>query len=203
MPANRREYNKRETVRHIQSVFLTLYTQKGIQGITVSQLCQACGIAKSTFYLYFEDKFAVLDRIEEDLLSQLQEINPHMEPEDLELVRSGQLLPSALATARFLRSHAESFRAMLGKQGDPRFVFRMKRNIENNFIARFLEVKDSEPSANLACSVFSSSLVGLYTHFLFQLPQASEETLSKMLVSLLRYALFDFPSVLPPQPTGR
>ena len=65
MPANRREYNKRETVRHIQSVFLTLYTQKGIQGITVSQLCQACGIAKSTFYLYFEDKFAVLDRMEQ------------------------------------------------------------------------------------------------------------------------------------------
>ena len=30
MAANRREYNKQETIRHIQAVFLTLYAQDGI-----------------------------------------------------------------------------------------------------------------------------------------------------------------------------
>ena len=195
MAANRREYNKQETIRHIQAVFLTLYAQDGIQGITVSRLCQACGIAKSTFYLYFDDKFAVLDRMEQELLSQLRDINPHMEASDMEAVRAGAPLPSALATARFLRAHAESLRALLGKQGDPNFVYKLKRNIETGFIQRFLEIYDSPHSAHLACAVFSSSLVGLYTHFLFQLPQISEESLSAMLGSLLRYAMFDFRAV--------
>ena len=195
MAANRREYNKQETIRHIQAVFLTLYAQDGIQGITVSRLCQACGIAKSTFYLYFDDKFAVLDRMEQELLSQLRDINPHMEASDMEAVRAGAPLPSALATARFLRTHAESLRALLGKQGDPNFVYKLKRNIETGFIQRFLEVYGSPHSAHLACAVFSSSLVGLYTHFLFQLPQISEESLSAMLGSLLRYAMFDFRAV--------
>ena len=53
MTLNRREFNKQETMRHIRSVFMDLYAQDGIDGITVNGLCKACGIAKSTFYLYF------------------------------------------------------------------------------------------------------------------------------------------------------
>ena len=195
MPSNRREYNKQETVRHIRSVFMSLYAQLGINGITVSQLCKACGIAKSTFYLYFDDKFAVLESAEEEILTGLRSINPTLDDCDMEVVRTGRPLPNALETVQFLKAHADTLRALLGNQGDPRFVLKWKRDIEASFINRFLTEKGSARSASLACTVFSSALVGLYTHYLFVLPDISEQELSIILGNLLHYSLFDFQSL--------
>ena len=63
--------NRQRTIQDIESAFLTLYQRDGIDGVSISGICQACGIARSTFYLYFEDKFAVLQGVEDRLLSAL------------------------------------------------------------------------------------------------------------------------------------
>ena len=80
MTANRREFNKQETVRHIRSVFMDLYAKSGINSITVNSLCKECGIAKSTFYLYYEDKYQVAVKVPGVL--QIEKVQKNWSPED-------------------------------------------------------------------------------------------------------------------------
>ena len=188
----RRDYNKQETIHTIRSVFLEQCAEGGMEHISVAKLCQACGIAKSTFYLYFDDKFAVLESIENDLLGTLRDICFDLRDIDMDDVFRGRPLEKAIATVRFLRENADTFRVLLGRYGDPRFTYKWKRDIEDSFLDRFRAEKRNERSADIACTIFSSSLVGLYTHILFEMPDMSEHELAIILGNLLKYSLMDF-----------
>ena len=192
MTINRREFNKQETVRHIRTVFMELYAQGGINSITVNSLCKECGIAKSTFYLYYEDKYQVLESVEDELLKGLWDINLELDQCDLELVKNGKPLPNAYDTVRFLQENAHDFRALLGKYGDPRFSYKWRKDIERSFLGRFWVEKGDARGAGIACTLFATGLIGLYTHFLFDMPDVTEQEFSIILGNLLKYSLFDF-----------
>ena len=63
--------------------FWQLYCEKDIHRITVAELCERAGYNRSTFYQYYADVFAVLEMLEEDLISEWlkmieeQQIVPH------------------------------------------------------------------------------------------------------------------------------
>ena len=192
MTLNRREFNKQETMRHIRSVFMDLYAQDGIDGITVNGLCKACGIAKSTFYLYFEDKYQVLEAVENDVLTQLREVCDGLRSCDFRKSSNKEILKETQGIARCLTENGDTLRALMGKHGDPRFSYKWKKNITEAFRDSFRGAKGDTPSAEIACTTFSSSLIGLYTLFLFGDPQVTEEELSVILINLARFSLFDF-----------
>lgn len=192
MTVNRREFNKQETVRHIRTVFMELYAQGGINNITVNSLCKESGIAKSTFYLYYEDKYQVLESVENELLNTLRETCQDLTDCDMNDVLTGRPLDRAMTTVRYLKENADTFRALLGKYGDPRFVYKWKRDIMDSFMGRFRAEKGDNPSAGIACTIFSSSLIGLYNHFLFDMPDVTEHEFSIIMGNLLKYSLFDF-----------
>ena len=192
MTLNRREFNKQETMRHIRSVFMDLYAQDGIDGITVNGLCKACGIAKSTFYLYFEDKYQVLEAVENDVLTQLREICDGLRSCDFRKSSNKEILKETQGIARCLAENCDTLRALMGKHGAPRNSYKWKKNITEAFRGTFRAVKGDNPSAEIACTIFSSSLIGLYTLFLFGEPQVTEQELSVILINLARFSLFDF-----------
>lgn len=192
MTLNRREFNKQETMRHIRSVFMDLYAAGGIDGITVNGLCKACGIAKSTFYLYYEDKYQVLEAVEDDVLTQLRDVCDGLRSCDFRKSNNQELLKETQGIARCLTENGDTLRALMGKYGDPRFSYKWKKNITEAFRGSFRAAKGDNPSAEIACTIFSSSLIGLYTIFLFGDPQVTERELSIILINLARFSLFDF-----------
>lgn len=192
MTVNRREFNKQETVRHIRSVFMDLYAKGGINSITINILCKECGIARSTFYLYYDDKYQVLESVEDEILADLREICHDLRDCDMNEVLSGKPLEKAQSMVGYLKDNAQTFRALLGKYGDPRFSYKWTKDIVESFMGRFRAEKGDTPSAGIACTIFSSSLIGLYTHFLFDAPQVTDHEFSIIIGNLLKYSLFDF-----------
>lgn len=61
------------TLIHIKQVFLDLLQDKSLEDLTVSFLCQEAHISRSTFYFYFEDKYALYSDIKEESISKLLE----------------------------------------------------------------------------------------------------------------------------------
>ena len=181
-----------ETARHIRFVFITLYAKGGINNISVNTLCKECGIAKSTFYTYYEDKYQVLEAVERELLDGLRSICFDLSDCDMTDVLSGIPLEKAHDTIHFIQNNADAFRALLGKYGDPQFVYRWKKDIHDSFMERFQTEKGNARSAGIACTIFSASLVGLYTHLLFDMPDVTEHEFSIIMGNLLKYSLFDF-----------
>lgn len=194
MISNRREFNKQETISHIRRVFLELFAQNGIGGITVSGLCKASGIAKSTFYLYYDDKYAVLEAIERELLEGTHAINPTLLDCDMDDVRRGKPVQQAYDTILFINEHLTEYKALLGRNGDPHFVYKWKKNIAESFLGRFEEEQGDARAADIACTIFSSALVGLFTYFIFDMPDVTERDFSIIIGNLFKYALLDFQS---------
>ena len=63
-----------KTKRSITETFWNLYLQKDISKITVRDITEGTGIHRATFYLYYDNVFAVLDSIKQEQLDKLGEV---------------------------------------------------------------------------------------------------------------------------------
>ncbi len=185
LPANRKELNRQRTVADIERAFLLLYQQGGIDGVSISALCQHSGVSRSTFYLYFEDKYTVLQAAEERLLSALWEICSNL-PDPLEPPARSE---NALRTIAHIRSNIGWYRALLGKHGDPMFVYRWKRDIARSLRRKLDQRNVSEQDAAVHEVLFASALIGLYTYVIFECPDLPDQTLCHYMDQLLGHLL--------------
>nr|WP_317324004.1 TetR/AcrR family transcriptional regulator [uncultured Flavonifractor sp.] len=182
----RRALNRQRTIQDIEAAFLTLYQRNGIDGVSISGICQACGIARSTFYLYFEDKFAVLQGVEDRLLSALWEICRNL-PDVLD--RHGGGTEPALRTIAHIRENLDWYRALLSNRGDPMFVYRWKKDIVKSLHRKLEQRNVNALDAEIQGVVFSSALIGLYTHVTMECPDIPDQTLCRYMDDLLARSL--------------
>lgn len=80
MPAY--ESTKQGTREKIIGAFWELYKTTNIEKITVKNITDESGIYRTTFYLHFSDVYAVLEAIEEMLLSRLRAVRTDMGTEE-------------------------------------------------------------------------------------------------------------------------
>ncbi len=67
--------SKRDKTRQtIRETFLSLYREKDISKITVTEVCKAAGINRSTFYTYYEDVYALQSSLEEETLTEIAKL---------------------------------------------------------------------------------------------------------------------------------
>lgn len=184
MAASRQDLNRRRTIQDIENAFLALYRERGMAGVSTSALCHRCGVARSTFYLYFEDKYAVLQGVEDRLLAELWEIC-----KDLPDVREGITTDVGLRTLAHIRANLAWYQALLGDRGDPMFVARWKADIVRS-VERKLNRRNASPrDTAIAGAIFSHALVGLYTYIVSSDPDISDEALCRQMDNLMAATL--------------
>ena len=183
--ANRRELNRQRTVADIEQAFLQLYQRDGIDGVSISAVCALSGVARSTFYLYFEDKYAVLQGVEDRLLSALWDICGNLP--DLLAHRGGS--ENALRTIAHIRANIDWYRALLGRRGDPMFVYRWKRDIDRSLRRKLEQRNTGRQDADVQGVIFASALIGLYTYVIFEYPDIPDRDLCRYMDGLLAQIL--------------
>lgn len=62
----------RYTKMMIKDAFIALLKKKPVNKVTVKEICELAEINRATFYKYYSDPFDLLDKIEEEMLSQMQ-----------------------------------------------------------------------------------------------------------------------------------
>ena len=185
MTASRKELNRLRTIADIEGAFLTLYARVGIDGVSIADLCKACGISRSTFYLYFEDKYAVLQSAEDRLLSELWEICGVL-PDRIEPEHGTS---TAERTIAHIRTNIDWYRALLGQHGDPRFIYRWKRDIDRSLRALLQRRNTSDRDMTIQGVLFASALIGLYTYVVFEYSDISDDVLVHYMDQLLGQVL--------------
>lgn len=77
---------------------LRLFVERGLDGVTIDDITQSAGVAKGTFYRYFEDKPALVDAL--------------LEPVRRELLDGMEACGRALAVARDVEAMFDAYRAV-------------------------------------------------------------------------------------------
>lgn len=124
----------------ILEAFISLLDEQDIDKVTVRMLCKTADIARSTFYMHFNDIYEVIQVIEDDLIDAFKRVDidaahaPRASkcPGKLPRTRWGFPLdpPESFYTwFDVCIEHKRSLKAMLGPHGDPYFVAKFRRGL--------------------------------------------------------------------------
>lgn len=106
----------------IKIAFTQLMQQNTFDKITVAAIVKATGINRGTFYLHYEDKYALVEILAADLLSAIQQIvhdNPGSQSEILTPTGTHSLLT-------YLYGERQLLRGLLFSGADLQFQYKLK-----------------------------------------------------------------------------
>lgn len=188
---DRREHNHLATQKHIQSTLLAMMGEgKPLHQISTTQLCQRCGIAKSTFYLYFPDKYAVIEEIIAKVSQDLKNINASFEKYSISDLISGKPTPIARNMVRYLSENRETLKVLFGPTGVPDFMnTRNKNDIEGKYVELYHALHLNPKHEKLTSFQFFSGVIGLFRFYLFENDRYDDEEMAVIFGNMLRNSL--------------
>ena len=128
--------------RAMRAALIQLIEEKGIEAITVNDLCTAADLNRGTFYNHFRDKDHLLESFEDEImadLTRLQQGMSRLSLRDIVQVRiKGKPLPLLVQLFDYLREQEPLLHALLGPGGDVRFSGRMRDTICTDLVRSVL-----------------------------------------------------------------
>lgn len=176
----------RRTQNAIKKGLLSLLKTKPINQITVKELCELIDINRGTFYLHYTDVYNLLEVLEQELFHELEQcFSNHPDPIDIK----NNPLPFLSEIISCFSIHFELTSVLLGPNGDPAFVEKLKNLLRKNSEARW---KMLFPSASDDYYAYFSSFVtegylGLIKHWI----ESGMKETPKELVSISENIIFN------------
>ena len=119
------------TQQQLQDSLIDLLEEESFDKITIKQIVDQCHLNRSTFYRYYEDKYDLLQQIEEKLLGEMDREQPLNQTVSLESsVTHTQNLKEGIA---FFDRHFREFHALLGPNCDRSFEVRMRQTYNRRY----------------------------------------------------------------------
>ena len=106
----------RYTKMVIKDTFIALLKEKPVNKVTVKEICDLAEINRATFYKYYSDPFDLLDKIELEMLSQLQS-NLKTSPRGFREI--------FIFIMGNIRADGERYRTLVSENGDSKFPGRI------------------------------------------------------------------------------
>lgn len=118
-----------KTDETIRAVFIELLAETGFFKTSVRAITEKANINRSTFYAHFSDKYALLEAIEEDILTQMRELTSSFHMEEIVVAEGGKKTIEINAfeiyvhkIVTYLHGHGKLLTLLLSEKGDPHFL---------------------------------------------------------------------------------
>lgn len=149
------------TKQLLREAFMELLRTVGFEKITVQSLITKAGISRGSFYLHYEDKYDLLNKIEAEILSGIQEILATTDFSEISnLKNDGAPLPYAVKILEHVKSYDRFYIPIMGPKGDPFFIGKIGEFIRaamSNFLAKTGVLDHLVIPAEYFFSIFTSA----------------------------------------------
>ncbi|MEH6888648.1 TetR/AcrR family transcriptional regulator [Bacillus sp. JJ864] len=134
----------KRTRQAIRDALISLIHEKSFDSITVQDIAEKAPVNRATFYSHYNDKYDLLDRSIEEMLTTLADI---LKPKKLDKSEFKLTLdtphPVFLSLFSHIAENAFFYQVMLGENGIPKFSSRMMKAIQTNLL---LSLSVSQPN---------------------------------------------------------
>lgn len=170
----------RKTKKALLQALTKLMSEKKINSITVKELTDLADVNRSTFYLYYEDIFDMVEKIESEILIDFTEAFNKFKKET---PSNDSLLSFLTYLFGFIQRNAEMFKILLGPDGDYPFLEKLKETI-----------KVSQPPIDSPCSKVNfyylmpyiiSGCIGLIQQWLNDNMKVSPKEMAVIVIDIL------------------
>jgi AcrR family transcriptional regulator len=166
-----------QTRENLIQAFWGLYRQKKIEHITIKNITTRAGYNRSTFYEYFVDIYDVLNQFEDTLLEYLKE-------QILDSLEGGLNDDIIQKLADVYESKGDYLGFLLGENGDPNFVKKLKTVMRSTLLGTF-RLPEKEIHSSYIFEFGMSAIIGTVTYWY----HSKRDLPSKEMVRLLRLML--------------
>lgn len=175
------------TRKLIQSAYIDCYVdaERNMDAVTVAGLCKRAGIARTTFYAYYDDAYSVMQDIQDTLITELDSIDHRVE-----LISTGRRNHSystfgSVETIRFLDANRKAFVALLCDGGDPLFVHKIKAHINRHTEEMLKASKVKVDEQDIVAAFISGALLDVNCYWLKERPDLTPEEMSSVVMGML------------------
>lgn len=116
----------------IQEQVLQALRTTDIHRVQVKAIVDAAGISRSTFYLYYDSIYAVLQDIEDEYIKGLQEVNAFFWHYPLKRDYMKKPHPILVNILHYLQEHQEVSSVLQGPYGDALFQIRCRKVLQRS-----------------------------------------------------------------------
>lgn len=119
-----------QTKADLKEAFWRLYADRPIEKITVGQVCELAGYNRGTFYLHFQDLYALLAEIEDTLLAGMTECVATCMKRLSEDPGKLSCIAACKDVVLYYERNKVYIAVLLSERGDPAFIYRLKTNLK-------------------------------------------------------------------------
>lgn|SRR5699024_10859549 len=176
---------KMATKEKIKAAFIDLVHEKGFEAMTVSDIARRCDINRGTFYLHYVDKYDLMNKLEEEVMFDLEAIilkDSDQEGEATQLIPYEEILEALV----YVKAEFEFVKAIASPGGDPNFMQTLK-----SIIGQLIDIKVKQSHRvkfekldlpeDYAIEILLSSIVGIMTLWIKKDGKESPEEIAHMI----------------------
>ncbi len=173
-----------KTRRAIQTAFLKLMKEKGFAAITVKDIIQEAEINRSTFYAHYEDKYDLLNNIENVLLNRINGIE--IEAVVFRTDEIDEAFEDIIRDrAQMLIENGQLLALLFSEKGDPTFAVKLGDSIYRLWESAEVSGRFILPD-QYAMAVMIGMLTGLFSEWVRGGFRESADEFSSLVVTTVR-----------------
>lgn len=181
-----------KTKRALRSALIELVEERGLEDVTVNNLCERADLNRGTFYNHFKDKDELVCAFEEELMQGIlvwQESLNRVKLTDMVAYRvAGKPLPFLVNLFDYLREESDFLHAILGPQGDGRFRRQVREVVCDNLVKNILHEKyRTNPTVfvDYYVAFYASAYLGVILHWIERGAVEDSQTMALIAARLL------------------
>ena len=177
--------------RALRSALIELIEERGLDDVSVNDLCARADLNRGTFYNHFHDKDDLVTTLEDEVISDLERIQEQMKDLTvMDLVRyrmRKQPLPFLVNLFDYLREQGDFLHAITGPGGDIRFAPRLRDSVCANLIQTILHERyraNPTPFVQYYVAFYATAYLGVIEHWIETGMQESSEDMALIAMRL-------------------
>ena len=177
------KFNKMtDAQKSLSKGLIRLCNKKPVYKISVKELIQESNVARSTFYIYYQNIDELLEDIENYHIFKLINLNKYvMNPE----IKSEEYVQYYKATIDYVKNHRDIFYVFLITNINNRFIKKWKDGIKYHLLERKNHLYNTE-NCNLILEMVASQIIAAYTFWLTNPDEVNPNSLDKIVSQTLK-----------------
>lgn len=175
----------------LRDALIALMDARGLDDITVNDLCTRADLNRGTFYNHFHDKEHLLATFEDEVMRDLEHIQAQMQDMTVRKLLTYRArrkpLPFLVELFDYLREQGAFLHAVLGPGGDVRFAPRLRDSICTNLIQSILHERyrsNPSPFVGYYVAFYASAYLGVIQRWIDTGMQEGSEEMALVAMKL-------------------
>ncbi len=177
----------RRTKKLLKQALAQLMDEKDFKDITVKDITERADLNRGTFYLHYTDTYDILNKIEDEILKNIQNmINQNIEKTNA----SDSVIPALKPIAEYIMENADICRCLINNKASVDFIEKFQNLIYDNcsdIIKRRHNVKDSKQN-EFYLSFITLGIIGMVKKWLETKPMVSAEEIVVFVDQIMTYS---------------